>query len=120
VVSGEHPEGATPRATLTGTVTYVQRNALTPEAVVQVELRDVSDPQAEPALVAKQVIRKPGQVPIAFSLEYDPAAILPSHRYSVSARISDRGQLQFVTDTEVPVLGSGASAAAEIGVVPVK
>jgi uncharacterized lipoprotein YbaY len=119
VLAGERPEGSTPRATLIGTVTYLPRIALTPEAVVQVELRDVSDPETEAALIAKQVIRKPGQVPIAFSLEYDPTAILPGHRYALSARISDRGQLQFVTDTQVPVLGSGASDAAEIVAVPV-
>jgi putative lipoprotein len=101
-------------------VTYLPRIALTPEAVVQVEMRDVTDPDTEAASIAKQVIRKPGQVPIAFALEYDPAAILPDHRYAVSARISDRGQLQFVTDTEVPVLGSGASGAPEIVVVPVR
>ena len=83
-------------------------------------MRDVTDSEAEAALVAKQVIQRPGQVPIAFSLEYDPTAILPGHRYALSARISDRGQLQFVTDTEVPVLGSGASDAAEIVVVPVR
>lgn len=101
-------------------MTYLPRIALTPEAVVQVELRDVSDPETEAAPVAKQVIRKPGQVPIAFSLEYDPAAILPGHRYAVSARISDRGQLQFVTDAQVPVLGSDASVAPEVVVVPVR
>jgi uncharacterized lipoprotein YbaY len=101
-------------------VTYLPRIALTPEAVVQVELRDVTDSDAEAASVAKQVIRRPGQVPIAFSLEYDPAAILPGHWYAISARISDRGQLQFVTDTPIPVLGSGAPDAAEIVVVPVR
>jgi putative lipoprotein len=101
-------------------VTYLARIALTPEAVVQVEMRDATDPDTEAVPVAKQVIRKPGQVPIPFTLEYDPAAILPGHRYAVSARISDRGQLQFVTDTQVPVLGGGASDASDIVVVPVR
>ena len=45
---------------------------------------------------------------------------MPRSRYTLSARISDRGQLQFVTETPVPVLTNGAPASAEIVVVPVR
>ena len=107
-------------AELTGTITYRQRIALTPEAVVQVELRDVSRQDAEAPLVARRIIEKPGQVPIAFTLGYDAGAIDPRHAYAVSARITDRGQLQFVTDTRVPVITNGAPTVAEIVVVPVR
>ena len=110
---------APPLAFVNGTVTYRLRIALTPEAIVQVELRDVTSPDAEAPLVAKQVIEKPGQVPIAFSLPYDPTAILPGHSYAVTARIEDRGQLAFVTDTRVPVSLAGAAEPPEIVVVPV-
>jgi putative lipoprotein len=110
-----------PAASLSGTVTYRQRVALTPEAEVQVELRDVSRQDAEAPLIAKRVIAKPGQVPIAFSLDYDPALIEPGHTYAVSARITDRGQLQFVTDTRVAVLaGAAVTTPIEIVVVPVR
>jgi putative lipoprotein len=110
-----------PRASIAGTVTYRLRIALTPEAVVQVELRDVSAQDVEAPLIAKRVIDKPGQVPIAFSLEYDPSLIEPGHTYAVSARITDRGQLQFVTDARVAVLGGAAAATpVEIVVVPVR
>jgi uncharacterized lipoprotein YbaY len=105
---------------VTGTVTYRQRIALTPEAVVQVELRDVSRQDAEAPLLARRLIRKPGQVPVAFTLDYDPSLIEKGHAYAVSARISDRGQLQFVTDTRVPVLTSTAPTPVEIAVVPVR
>jgi putative lipoprotein len=113
---------ATPRAlaTVSGTVTYRLRIALTPEAVVQVELRDVSHQDVEAPLIAKQVITRPGQVPVAFSLDYDPTAILPGHLYAVSARIQDRGQLAFVTETPVPVLEAGATTPPEIVVGPVR
>ncbi len=107
-------------ATVTGTVTYRQRIALTPEAIVQVELRDVSRQDVEAPLLAKRVIRKPGQVPIAFVLDYDPAALVPGHACAISARIADRGQLQFVTDVRIPVVTNGAPPAAEIVVVPVR
>jgi len=109
-----------PTAVLAGTVTYRQRSALTPEAEVQVELRDVTLPDAGSTVVAKLVFSRPGQVPIAFSLEYDPTKILAGHSYAVSARITDRGQLQFVTDTRVPVLTGGEQGPIEILVVPVR
>jgi putative lipoprotein len=114
------PAAAGPLATLTGTVTYRQRIALTPEAVVQVELRDVSRQDAEAPLVARRIIEKPGQVPIPFSLDYDAGGLDPRHVYAVSARITDRGQLQFITDTRFPVITSGAPSTADIVVVPVR
>jgi len=106
--------------TLTGVVTYRQRSALTPEAVVQVDLRDVSRADADAPPLARQIIERPGQVPIAFSLSCAKAAIEPGHAYAVSARITDRGQLQFVTDTRVPVLSGGLPGPIEIVVVPVR
>lgn len=110
-----------PAASLSGTVTYRQRVALTPEAEVQVELRDVSRQDVEAPLLAKRVIAKPGQVPIGFTLDYDPTLIEPGHTYALSARITDRGQLQFVTDTRVAVLaGAAAATPIEIVVVPVR
>jgi putative lipoprotein len=111
---------ASPTAFLTGTVVYRQRTALTPQAEVQIELRDVSIVDTDSVLVAKQVISTPGQVPIPFSLEYDPTRITPGHTYAISARITDRGQLQFLTDTRIPVLTGGAPGPIEILVVPVR
>jgi putative lipoprotein len=102
-------------------VSYAQRVALTPEAVVQVELRDASIPEAEGPPVAKQVIPHPGQVPVPFALPYLPSSVLPGHRYVLSARITDRGQLQFVTEQPIAALPRPAAAEAlEIVVVPVR
>jgi len=94
--------------------------ALTPEAEVQIELRDVSIAESDSVLVSKQVISTPGQVPIPFSLEYDPTRVVPGHTYAISARITDRGQLQFLTDARIPVLTGGAPGPVEILVVPVR
>lgn len=108
-------------ASLRGTVTYRQRSALTPEAVVQVELREAPrGGESDATVVARRILERPGQVPIAFELSYDPAAIDPTRAYTVSARITDRGQLQFLTETPVPVLTNGVGAEAEIVVTPVK
>jgi putative lipoprotein len=96
--------------------------ALTPQAEVQVELRDVTESDSASAAipVAKQLTATPGQVPIPFSLEYDPTKIVGGRSYAISARIVDRGQLQFVTETPIPVLEGGPPAAVEILVVPVR
>src|SRR5262249_2996423 len=106
--------------TLTGVVTYRQRIALTPEAVVQVDLREVSRPDADAPPLARQLIDKPGQVPIPFSLTCAKAAIEPGRSYAVTAAITDRGQLQFVTETRVPVFSASAPGPIEIVVVPVR
>ena len=107
-------------AVLNGTVTYRQRVALTPQAEVHVELRGVPPANGEPTLIAKKVITRPGQVPVAFSLEYDPSRILAGHAYVVSARIADRGQLAFVTESPIPVLTTGAPPTIEILVAPIR
>lgn len=107
-------------AVLNGTVIYRQRVALTPLAEVHVELRDVSPADTDPPVLAKKVITRPGQVPIAFSLEYDPSRILEGHSYVVSARIADRGQLAFVTESPIPVLTRGVPPSIEILVAPIR
>jgi putative lipoprotein len=101
-------------------VTYRERIALTPEAVIQVDLRDLSNPDAEAPPLARQIIEKPGQVPVAFSLSYALASIEPRHVYLVSARITDRGELQFVTEERIAVITNGAPQSTEIVVVPVR
>jgi putative lipoprotein len=101
-------------------VTYRQRIALTPQAEVHIELREMSPHDDTSILIAKQVIVRPGQVPVAFSLEYEAARIQGGRAYALSARISDRGQLAFVTEARVPVLEGGAAVPVEIVVVPVR
>ena len=101
-------------------MTYIQRIALTPEAIVQIELRDATLPEAGGLPIAKKVIQRPGQVPVAFSLTFEPEALAAGRRYALSARISDRGQLQFVTENPVAVVPREGQAPVEIVVVPVR
>lgn len=115
------PESAAATA-VTGTVTYLERMALAPDAVITVQLQDVSAADAAATVLAEQRIVAEGrQVPIAFELPIDPAAIQPANAYSVSARIEDGGgKLLFISDTIVPVLTAGApSANVEVMVVPI-
>src|SRR5689334_17305946 len=74
-------------ARVTGTVTYRERVALAPDAVVEVSIEDVSRAGAEAAVLATTRIERAGQVPIDFSVTYDPARVEANHRYAVRARI---------------------------------
>jgi uncharacterized lipoprotein YbaY len=93
------------RAAVSGVVTYRERVALTPDAVVRVQIEDSSRADAPAIVISEQVIESPGQVPIAFSVGYDPAAIDPAHRYTLRARITDGdGRLLFINTQSYPVI----------------
>ena len=83
----EVTSGRNPNASVSGTVTYRERLALTPDATLIVELRDVSYADGPAPLIARQTISDPGQVPIKFKVEYNREDINSRNRYSISARI---------------------------------
>ena len=89
---------------VTGTITYRERMALSPDAVVEVKLSDVSRADAPAITVGEQTIENPGQVPINFEIEYDPDAIDERLTYSVQARIIEGGNLAFINDTAYSVI----------------
>lgn len=94
---------------ITGTVTYRERMALPPDAVVRVQIEDVSVADAPSQRIGERVFTTDGaQVPFSFSVSYPETAIGESRTYSVSARITDgQGNLMFITDTIVPVITDG-------------
>ena len=94
---------------LTGTVTYLQRIALAPDAVVEVSLQDVSKADAPAEMITTQKIETQGaQVPIAYSLQYDPARIDAKNTYAVRATITEGGKLTWTSTKRYPVLTRGA------------
>ncbi|MBM4245276.1 MAG: hypothetical protein FJ148_15930 [Deltaproteobacteria bacterium] len=102
-------------ATVTGTVTYRERVALPPTAVVTVKLVDVSRADAPAEVLGEQRIEAGGkQVPFAFAIAYDPSRIEPGHDYAVQARIEDGGSLRFISDRRYPVLTRGAPTEVEL------
>ena len=102
-----------PDARVTGSVTYLQRIALSPAAVVQVQLVDVSRADA-PVVLTEQTFRPAHQVPIPFELIYDGSRIDPAHRYAVQARITDGDRLAFMNDRVFPVITHGAPTVVEV------
>lgn len=105
--------------TVTGTVTYRQRIALTSNAVVQVTLANVSRLDAPAVLIGHQTINTPGQVPIAFRIKYKGSAINTRRAYAVQARITEDGQLRFINTTANLVITQGHPKKIEIVLSPV-
>lgn len=105
---------------VSGTVTYRQRSALPPTAVLTVKIVDVSRQDASATVVAEQRIETAGkQVPIPFDMAYDRSKVQDRNRYAVQAEIRDGGRLLFITDTSYPVITQGNSRSVEVTLVPV-
>ena len=95
--------------TVSGSVAYLQRIAMPPDAVLTVRVEDVSRADAHAPILAET--REPfgtRQVPIAFSLKVPSAAIDPRFSYAVHATIKVGGELRFTTTRSYPVLTRGA------------
>jgi uncharacterized lipoprotein YbaY/heat shock protein HslJ len=109
-----------PAAAVRGTVTYRERIALPPQAVIEVQLVDVSLADAPATVISSVSINAEGrQVPFAFELPYDPAQIDPRFSYAVQARITVDGQLRFISTTRNAVITQGNPTELDVVVSPV-
>lgn len=97
--AGADPAGPIPDSrTLTGTVTYRERIALPPDALLTVTLEDVSRADAPAVTLAQtQTALNGQQVPIPFSLIYPASAVQPQAIYAARARINAGDRLLFIT-----------------------
>ncbi len=120
--AAEQTEIAAPGdSVVSGTVTYQDRSALPPGAIIAVQLADVSIADAPATVLATQTITVGDQqAPFPFELAYDPTAVNPGARYAVQARITIDGQLRYATQTIIPVITNGApTSGVEVLVSPV-
>ena len=105
---GVDPNAATNAvATITGSITYRERIALPADAVVRVQLRDVSLMDVAAKLIGEQIIRPQHSVPIPFVVSFDPAIINERMSYSIFATIHSGERMLFVSDRNYPVLTRG-------------
>jgi putative lipoprotein len=84
---------------LHGEVLYRERIALPPNAMLSVQLADVSRADAPATILGEQKIEPAGQVPIKFEIRFDPSAIQTNMTYALQARITVDDKLWFITDT---------------------
>jgi uncharacterized lipoprotein YbaY len=102
-------------ATVTGTVTYLQRIALPTNAVIEVKLENMSVADAAAHVVAQQRIDLgQRQVPVPFALTFDAAKIDPNQKYALTARITVDGAARFETEKPMPVLTQGNPTKVEV------
>jgi putative lipoprotein len=108
-------------AVVSGTVAYRERIAMPENAVLTIELQDMSVPHepngadAPAKVIAEQKFTFAGhQVPLPFELHYDPATIDPKHTYALSARITIADQLMFMNTTAYRVITQGNPVKADI------
>jgi uncharacterized lipoprotein YbaY len=119
-VRGGGYQPASPAGAVTGTVTYRERMAMPPDAVVIVEVEDTSRMDVAAEQVGIQVIENPGNVPVRFSVGFDPVDIVDSHSYSVRATITSGDRLLWTTDTNYPVITRGNPLTADLLLIAVQ
>jgi len=98
--------GGLSETTLDGTVTYRERMALTPNATIRVALLDetVAD---RPTVIAETTFTSgTRQVPLAFSLPYNPGSIERGNTYSLLAEIRQDDHLLFMTNEQYQVINN--------------
>ncbi len=107
----EEPPVGAHKGTITGTVTYRERMALPPNAVIEVQLLDTSLADAPAKVIADDKITLGDrQVPVPYVLKFDAGKIDSRHRYAVSAKITVDGQLRFISDQVRPAITTGTAA----------
>lgn len=84
---------------ITGTIVYTAENTLPADAVLTIELNDVSMADGPSYVFATQTITPVSDSPVSFAIEYDPALLKPdAYKYAVSAQIRSGEQLLFIND----------------------
>ena len=105
-------------ATLTGTVTYRQKIAMPSGAEIDAKLVRLPGPGYGERVIAENRFAVPGQVPISFSLTYDPRLLEPGCQYAVQARILNRGKAWMIPMTVNHLMEGGRITHAEIILQP--
>lgn len=115
------PDDPAAQASVSGTVLSLQRSALPPNAVLSVQLLDITRANAASVLLAEQTIRTNGrQMPLNFEILYDPALVQENYRYAIRARILINGAIAFASPQAYPVITAGNPSRVEVRVEAVE
>ncbi|SIN95773.1 YbaY family lipoprotein [Salinivibrio sp. ES.052] len=87
-------------ASISGGLVYRERLALPDDASVTVRLVEMKNMNAPGKVISRQSFVTEGQqVPLHFSLNYDPRQISASHDYVITAQVDVSERLLFITNT---------------------
>ena len=100
---------AAANTSVTGTLTYLERVALTPQAVAIVTIVDQTAAPDAGAVIGQQRIDAPVAVPIDFSVLVDADTIDPTHAYALFATIVD-GSSTWQSRVGEPVITGGPTS----------
>ncbi|MFO7678972.1 MAG: META domain-containing protein [Chloroflexota bacterium] len=102
-------ETAAVPAEVTGEATYLERIALPDDAVLTVQIQDISLADASATIIGEQSYVTDGQqVPLPFAVPYNTGDIVESNSYGLSVRMTAAdGTLLFINDTIIPVITRG-------------
>ena len=105
-----------PQQSVTGTVSYQERIALPPSAIIRVSIYDVSLMDIEATLIAETEysVADTSQVPINFKINYLAKDIDPRRLYNVKAQITDGDKLMFSNTAAYPVITKGNGHSVDI------
>lgn len=102
-----------------GTVSYLARIALPPDAILIIRVLDTARAGAPARVLVEQRYELNGaQVPIPFSATIDRDLIGKKARLSVNARIEQQGKLRFISDRAYPPLKDGQPVPVDIVLKP--
>ncbi|HAU5513047.1 TPA: hypothetical protein JD198_00415 [Cronobacter sakazakii] len=105
---------------VSGTVWIRQKVALPPDAVLTVTLSDATQANAPSKVLAQKVVRTEGkQAPFSFVLPFNPSDIQPNARVLLSAAITVKDKLVFITDRVQPAVNEGGTKI-DLTLVPVQ
>lgn len=107
------------KAHIDGTVGTREPTNVPAGAVLTVTLEDVSKMDAMSETLGTCVIDGLEQLPVSFSIQYDPTLIVDEHAYGVRARVEFEGALLHTTDMHHPVLTRGASNSVDLSLASV-
>jgi putative lipoprotein len=95
---------------VTGEIVYKERIALPDDAVVSVQIQNISLADAPAEVIGEQSYVTEGQqVPLPFAVPYNAADIQENIMYGLSIRIEAAdGILLFINDTAIPVITDGS------------
>jgi uncharacterized lipoprotein YbaY len=91
-----------------GMVTYSPAVALPPDAILKLDLVEVTRADAPDFQLVSQSIPVSGQPPISFELPYSYNMIHPRHKYELQSRIVSSGQILYVNTTPLPLFTGNA------------